>query len=346
MSKQFDYLIFIGRFQIVHKAHVQIILNALSMSERVIVICGSAFQPRTPRNPFTVTERWSLIQNSLAEHLPQKDLNRVMYTYSYNYIYNDQMWIEEIQEKVKALVPDLNVKVGIIGHKKDRTSFYLDLFPQWKNVEVPNIDGIGATWVREAYFEKKDFIPDMLPDSVISFLREFKETEHFQYLKEEYEEIKSYRKSWEKSPYKPIFVTTDAVVIQSGHILLIKRKVQPGKGNYALPGGFLGYNETIEDSMIRELREETKLKLPVPIIKGSIKDFKVFGHPGRSLRGRTITHAYLIEIAPSPNGELCEVKGGDDAEKAFWIPLSEIDNIRDILYEDHADIIRYFVSRV
>ena len=67
----------------------------------------------------------------------------------------------------------------------------------------------------------------------------FVNTPIYDYLKQEHDYILGYRRAWEAAPYPPTFVTTDAVVVQSGHILLIQRKAAPGKGLWALPGGFL-----------------------------------------------------------------------------------------------------------
>lgn len=97
------------------------------------------------------------------------------------------------------------------------------------------------------------------------------------------------------------------------------------------------------DSMLRELREETRLKVPEPVLRGSVKADKVFDHPERSLRGRTITHAYLIELADGP---LPPVKGGDDAAKAKWLPIAQVMEMDEVMFEDHLDIIRYFLGTV
>ena len=86
----------------------------------------------------------------------------------------------------------------------------------------------------------------------------------------------------------------------------------------------------------RELREETRLKVPEPVLKGSIRKQKVFDDPHRSARGRTITHAFYIEL--SPNSELPRVKGSDDAKYAVWLPLAELDPAT--LFEDHYFIIQ------
>jgi len=109
-----------------------------------------------------------------------------------------------------------------------------------------------------------------------------------------------------------------------------------------LPGGFVRENETIHESCLRELREETRLKIPVPVLKGSIKGTHVFDHPQRSLRGRTITHAFHFDF---PAGELPPVRGGDDAEKARWFPISEALEMGPQLFEDHLHILEFFLGR-
>jgi bifunctional NMN adenylyltransferase/nudix hydrolase len=128
------------------------------------------------------------------------------------------------------------------------------------------------------------------------------------------------------------------VVIQSGHILLVRRKAEPGRGLWALPGGFVGQEELLYDSCIRELREETGLKVPEKVLQGSMFKKDVFDRPDRSTRGRTITHAFyfkLDDLQPLPH-----IKGGDDAEKARWVPLSEFLTMEDQMYEDHFHIAR------
>jgi bifunctional NMN adenylyltransferase/nudix hydrolase len=136
-------------------------------------------------------------------------------------------------------------------------------------------------------------------------------------------------------------VTVDAVVVQSGHILMIRRRAEPGKGLLALPGGFLDAlsDKTLEDAMIRELREETCLKVPTPVLRGNIVETKVFDAIQRSTRGRTITHAFHIKL---PNGELPKVKRGSDAASAKWIPISKVNPSE--CYEDHYEIINYFTG--
>jgi bifunctional NMN adenylyltransferase/nudix hydrolase len=122
----------------------------------------------------------------------------------------------------------------------------------------------------------------------------------------------------------------------------VRRGKFPGKGLLALPGGFLNPKETIEDCMLRELREETGLRVPTKVVAGSIKSRRVFDDPHRDARGRVITHAFLIELQPMEGG-LPKVTGGDDAIEAFWIPISELQP--KLCYADHWDIIRKMTSQ-
>ena len=137
-------------------------------------------------------------------------------------------------------------------------------------------------------------------------------------------------------------MTVDAIVIKSGHILVVSRKFNPGKGLLALPGGFINKNERLKDSVLRELKEETGIKINIPDLKKCIVDSEVFDEPLRSARGRTITHAFLFDLGV---GDLPKVNGDDDAEKAFWLPVSEFYTLEDKFFEDHYHIIRYFISK-
>ena len=355
MTKKYDYLIFIGRFQPAHNAHIEIIERALGLAEQVLIMVGSSFQPRTSKNPFTAEEREKLIRSAF-EDLPEEDL---VFRYVSDKLYNDQQWAIDIQGLVQDVLEEDGVpselKVGIIGHKKDTSTFYLDMFPQWELVEFPNVEDLHATTIRDYYFNEKwtdednpeDVFTEMCQDylnvGIYNFMVDWRETEVYEYLSGEYSFYEDYKSAWEDAPYTPTFVTVDGVVVQSGHLLLVRRRAFPGKGLWALPGGFLDPEESVKEGVIRELREETRLKVPVPVLKGSIKDIKVFDHPHRSLRGRTVTHAHLIELNPGP---LPPVKGGDDADKAKWFTLEEVMTMEGQLFEDHYSIINYFVGRV
>ena len=100
--------------------------------------------------------------------------------------------------------------------------------------------------------------------------------------------------------------------------------------------------ERIKDAVIRELREETGIKVPDPVLRGSIVAQDVFDDPNRSSRGRTITHAFLIKLKDEP--VLPKIKGMDDADKAKWVALNQVK--RDMMFEDHYAIIHNMISRI
>jgi bifunctional NMN adenylyltransferase/nudix hydrolase len=340
-SKKYTHAVFIGRFQPLHNGHLKVIETALKIADNLIIVIGSADQPRTPKNPWTAMERTAMIMGESRD-----DLHRIRIVKVRDQKYNDQKWAASIQQAVERAVGDMSSDQSfcIIGHNKDESSYYLKMFPQWTLVGHEMDEDIDATDLRSLYFERKNlkFLQSLLSPTVYSYLEQFRKTDDFQVLTREYEFLQRYKNDWAVAPYPPTFVTTDAVVVQSGHILLVQRAGY-GEGQWALPGGFLNPGEMMVDGMIRELREETKLKVPAPVLKGSIKASKIFDHPTRSLRGRTITNAFLIELPP---GELPKVKGSSDARNAEWFTLSEALNMSDQLFEDHHSIIEYFLGRV
>jgi bifunctional NMN adenylyltransferase/nudix hydrolase len=179
-----------------------------------------------------------------------------------------------------------------------------------------------------------------IPESVNNFLLKFSLTDAFTQLKSELQFVRDYKKQWEVSPYPVKHATVDSVVEQSGHILLVKRKAEPGKGLWALPGGHLNEFEKQLDGAIRELREETKIKVPEAVLRGSIRDHETFDDPYRSTLGRVITKAYHFKLADDVT--LPKVKGADDAEKAKWVPISELRE--EDFFDDHYFIIQYFLG--
>jgi len=332
---KYDALVFIGRFQPFHNGHKAVIDAALEQAKEVIVVVGSSFAARNTRNPFTFDERRQMIKAVF----PQDNVKVVPVS---DYPYDDNKWVAAVQNVVHGAISWSAdpVRIGLIGHEKDGTSYYLKIFPTWGNVSVPNVDGINATNIREGLFHGMLKV-NAIPYPVEKVMSTFPYSDWWMTLTAEYYMVKKYKEAWKAAPFPPTFMTVDAVVVQSGHILLVKRGDMPGKGLWALPGGFLNQDEKMLDGAIRELKEETRIKVPVPVLKGSIKDSKTFDAPNRSARGRTITQAFYIDLGF--DDKLPKVKGADDAEKAFWVPLHEVMKQRDRFFEDHAFIIDHFV---
>ena len=136
--------------------------------------------------------------------------------------------------------------------------------------------------------------------------------------------------------------TADAVVIQSGHILLVQRREEPGRGLWALPGGHIDRGETASEAAIRELYEETGLDMPKGAMRGRIRERRVFDHPDRSERGWVRTEAFVFEL--QDRAKLEKLRSGSDAIAAQWVPIIEV--MPDTLFEDHFDIIHALVPEV
>jgi len=125
-------------------------------------------------------------------------------------------------------------------------------------------------------------------------------------------------------------VTVDIIIIknkaQEKEILLIERGIEPFKGMWALPGGFVEMDETLKQAAIRELKEETGLE------DISLIQFKTYGDPNRDPRHRTISIVYYNILKPGSNPKPF---AGDDASKVKWFQLS---NLPDLAF-DHKKII-------
>ncbi len=335
------YGVLIGRFEPVHNGHLSLIRFGLEKIEELIIVLGSCNSARSIKNPWSAAERQEMILSCLAaEHQ-----DRVTFIEASDYLYNDNRWITTIQQRVDE-VTDGETDVVLIGEEKDRTSFYLKVFPQWQRLHAGEafVRGLDATKIREEYFKNGAgiYVRNNVPNSVYVLMHLKATLPEYSDLVQEYQFIEKYKEAWSAAPYPPTFVTVDTVVIQSGHVLLVKRKGYPGKGLYALPGGFIGQHERIQDAAIRELKEETRIALPKEDLHASIVDEKVFDHPDRSTRGRTITHAFCLNLG---TGKLPKVKGDDDAEHAMWMSFSDVAVNQSKFYEDHNAIAQHFLSR-
>jgi len=128
-------------------------------------------------------------------------------------------------------------------------------------------------------------------------------------------------------------VTADCIVITKEaepKVLLIQRGDEPFKGAWAFPGGFMDMDETTEQCAIRELEEETGLKV------SKVYQIGAYSKVDRDPRGRTITVAYLA-IIDAP----IAVIGQDDAAKAQWFLLSALPE----LAFDHDEIMHDAIKK-
>ncbi len=331
----FDAAVLIGRFQPFHNGHAALLARALEIARHVIVVLGSAYGARSPKNPFNWEERAAMIGATLNEaqraqvsFLPMRDY------------YDDARWAQRLTDLVRAAG---HKKVALVGHLKDASSQYLNRFPEWDFVAEPRRGEVDAKTIRGIWFEGEDesvtraLLTPLLPEPVLHYLRGWQRLPYFAPLGEEHHALEEYHKHWGRGP----FVTVDAVVRAADQVLLVRRGKAPGKGLLALPGGFLDGHERVLQGAIRELREETGFALLDSELEAALAGIAVFDHPERSLRGRTITHAHFFDLKISRPPA---VEGADDAAEARWVPVAELAARESEFFEDHFNILNHFLT--
>ncbi len=360
----FDIAVCIGRFQGLHLGQFALIQRALALAPKVVIVIGSAFQARTPKNPFTWQERAEMIRLALSDSVNHDAdaatalLDRVSFVPVRDY-YDSRRWVEAVHLGVEQVAPreegQPTPRTVLVGHRKDATSDYLSEFPGWTLEAMPSQGRMHSSSLRDAYFAgggdqanplmlaaALSALVSVVPPSTIAFLRTWAELPEYRALAQEWAMLREERAQWASAPYPPVFVTVDALLQCNDHVLLIVRGRAPGKGLFALPGGFLEQRESIYQSALRELEEETGFeRLPVNM-DTAFRGVKVFDHPDRSLRGRVITHVHHFDLGQCKN--LPEVAGADDAAAAMWVPVSDLAGMEDRFHDDHFHILDSFLG--
>jgi len=375
--------VYIGRFQPFHKGHVNILEQAMESASRefngaVLVLVGSAHIARNIKNPFTYEERRAMIRAWVIANYPVG--TRMPYVEPIrDQSYNHAKWFQTVQEIVENTIADLGWKqsetdVAITGSDRDESTWYLKSFPQFLNdlkPAVPPGKDLSATKLRhrlfgEGYYDNSANKWNDVPGTTWAFLRNFMETAEYSTLREEYDFNIEYKKQFSSLKYEPTFVTADSVIIQSGHVLVVQRGALPGKGLWALPGGFVKSHQTLLQAAICEVIEETGLKLAdgkkakeitESILTGSVRAKENFDDPNRSLRGRTFTTAFLFRLddskpLPTVKGQFAPLEDTDGVEgivetaDAFWLPISVARANSDKWFEDHHAILDVMLGMI
>jgi bifunctional NMN adenylyltransferase/nudix hydrolase len=305
--------IFIGRFQPLHQGHVHALGIASSQVEKLYILIGSANQCRSIKNPWTFAERKQMLHLKLHaanvtnyEIIPLND-----------YRYSDTQWMSD----VRATIEHFNMGSPILfGHMKEGNN-YLKWFPELKFKSIEAQYSINATKIREQMFIDNS---PLMPETVKG---------DYAFYQKEKQLFKDY-----PFPETLNFNCSDAILECQGHVLLIQRKFSPGKDAWALPGGFRNQQETFLDCAIRELIEETNIRVPEKVLRGSIVKTELFDDPTRSFGIPRNTMAVYMRINPNPDFSLPRANGADDAALCKWVPLTDALNTIE-MYDDHKDIL-------
>lgn len=307
--------VFIGRFQPAHKGHIQVLKESASRVNMLLILIGSANQCRSIKNPWTYKER----RNYLFEKLHEAKVTNYVIKPLNDYKYADSQWITDVRLTVEDTF--YNKAPTIFGHMKEGNN-YLNWFPDWKFENVNSEYTINATQVRNRMFaEANSDMPECVRADKDFYDREAQLFSNYPF------------------PETLNFNCGDALLECQGHILLIMRKRAPGAGTWALPGGFRDRKDkTLVDCALRELEEETNVRVPAKVLRGSIVKTELFDDISRSFGIPRNTMAVYMRVNPNPDGTLPRANGADDAVEAKWVTLTDALNKYD-LYDDHKDII-------
>lgn len=341
-----DVAVLIGRFQPFHLGHLHLLRQALaSGAAQCVAVLGSAFQARSPKNPFSWQERAEMIRAALPDAADRERLRCV----PVRDCYDMARWTTLVRQAVAALAPQAQ-HIALIGHDKDASSGYLRHFPGWTLHALPRLPHPDATRLRDLLFAGVQApaaatlatLAPHLPTSTLDWLAGWMASPHYPALAAEWQMLRDYRAAWAVAPYPPIFVTVDALVTrQRREVLLIRRGRAPGLGLLALPGGFLDPQESLWRATLRELAEETGLSRAEADWQAALQGVKVFDHPDRSQRGRTLTHCHWFDL---PDASAPPVQAADDAAEACWLALDQLPALEDQFHDDHFHILRQFLG--
>ena len=206
----YDYLVYIGRFQIFHNGHKHSLQEALKKAKKIIIVLGSHQLSPSIKNPWSTRERIFFIQSCFSK----EDRKRLEFVLVHDRLYDEESWRTDVLEGVQAIVrkdnfstvtrpealrirdkskvvlkntllekeirQDLekkeiqNSSVGLIGYVKDASSYYLKFFPEWSFFDTGFYEGINASDLRSLYFSEgiKPLLP-LVPKEMASFLKKF-----------------------------------------------------------------------------------------------------------------------------------------------------------------------------
>jgi bifunctional NMN adenylyltransferase/nudix hydrolase len=337
MTKQYDYVVYIGRFQPFHIGHYHSMRTAYQNADNVIVLLGSANTGPSYKNPFNWMARKHTIQRCFPDVLaaPIDD-----------YTYDDEKWVNQVVDSTwdfirhreaqrLALHGRSDFKIAVIYGGKADTTWYADLLPpEWGRIEITeSIDLVNGSTIRELMAAGKDqewinYVPHTAVPGILTYMdRGAREV-----LMEEKKCIDQARRDEAKYPWDINAVTADAVVFHKGKVLLIIRKKFPGKDQLAFPGGFKNKNENLLTAMKRELREETGIDLDDGTHNYVIRGSFIADNPSRSSRGTVVGFVYVVDILDE---EEPKVVAADDAAGHMWLTQRAVDMIRYLMFEDH-----------
>lgn len=339
--EKFDATVFIGRFQPIHIGHLKTIQYALSISKKLILIVGSHKSAPSGRQPWSTDERIHMMELALSP----AERKKISFVAIRDRLYTEIVWNQNILQEVYRVLNPKNTKdaedfsIALVGHDKDATSYYLKNFPHWKFIDTGNYDNLNSTDFRKSYFLSQKPNYSCIPKKTKVWLEKFRQTKSFQNIKSEMRWIKK-----EKSlALDTLVFESHCLVLCGNYILLTKRKSQPGRNLFSLPGGTLNENEEKKHGAHRYLKEQTNIQLAKEKLDYFFTLEEDFNYPQRNpiYRSRTRVFFYQMHFAPCPN-----IHPGGEAKEVHWIMLDNLPLLENQFYSDHYQILQILLGRI
>lgn len=349
--------VLIGRMQPPHMGHAKLVEHMLDQHDHALVLLGSSLRSRDIKDPLRWHDRAWLLRRLLDEigcddsrmrNLPLKD-----------YPYSNNRWQYQVQKIVEAQAQELQAdEITLYGNYKDSSSWYLQLFPRWNRCEIPLYKPEGrilsASDIRDPILrgEHPWSYRDLVGSRGADFLTGWRVTEEGRRLCEEAEWIDNFKKPYADLPHGISFQTADSVITWRGLVLLGQRRGNPGKGLWALPGGYVNEKEWIAKGAFRELGEEARTRVylhgrhsrhRLKFDESWMVGRKQYDWPERSQRGRVITTRFHWRI---PDHLDVVHEAADDLQRTQFFPIHDVlDKMDYEMFEDHQMIIGDTVLR-
>ncbi len=329
------------RAQPPHLTHGWLIREALKTADQVLICIGSAHQARTPRNPFTAEERIEMIELMLTP----EERSRINFGSIPDFHDNDR-WVKAV--RALAETPDLQTGAGIaiVGHHKDTTSEYLDLFPGWSSLNVERATPFDSTTIRKAIYASDDrhialrAVRSMMDPKVFEYVAAHLCHPFWDGLAARWRRFQAEAALWGAPPKNFVrgVLCGDALIEWNDEVLLFRRE----DGLLCIPGGHVEHNETTYQAAIRELKEETGIGLLSADLQHSLVNTVFRDAPGRSERpGRVVSMVHHFRIKGSRRPAI----GGPNEEgEPVWMPKQALHRLRVRFFEDHYLILEHLLG--
>jgi nicotinamide mononucleotide adenylyltransferase len=280
-------------------------MKSLELSRYLIIVIGSYKVSMNPHNPWPapLRKKW------ICDELSSQDLKRVKFIFLRDRIYNEPLWRNDLVNQVSRLTGSSSKSIALIGHKKDESSYYLEIFPHWTFLETGLHGSMHSALLRADYFLKENLgqLKNNIPKKVNAYLLKFKSGSKFKAIKKEFQNLK--KAGLDKTDY-------DLVLCQN-HILLelTKNKI----ARFSLPSIKRLFQETKQRPFI-----DTSIFNEVKKIKSKKYDYSLLN---KKYRNKVTFYSLELSVLPKLSNSF------------LWIGFEDLISYEDSFEKNHYQII-------